>query len=110
MTWLQVLLEWQRDWARTKTYDAVTGVAKEHGGAYGVGIGYAKAMFGAHEGEKKKRPDGVQQESEPLKILLSGLRCQAQQQREDRQKECDIAVSTGPSAWLPGSLFSGSER
>lgn len=54
MTWLQVLLEWQRDWARTKTYDAVMGVAKEHGGAYGLGIDYAKAMFGAHEGEKKK--------------------------------------------------------
>lgn len=54
MTWLQLLLELQRDWARTKTYDAVTSVAREHGGAYGVGLLYAKAMFGAHEGEKKK--------------------------------------------------------
>ncbi len=54
MTWLQVLLELQRDWARTKTYDAVTDVAKEHGGAYGVGLLYAKAMFGAQEGEKRK--------------------------------------------------------
>ena len=54
MTWIQVLLEWQRDWARTKTYDAVMGVAKEHGGAYGIGIGYAKVMFRAHEGEEKK--------------------------------------------------------
>jgi len=50
VTWLQVMLEWQRDWARTETYDAVTGIAKEHGGAYGLGIGYAKEMFGGSEG------------------------------------------------------------
>ncbi len=54
MTWLQVLLEWQRDWARTQTYDAVVAVAREHGGAYGLGIGYAKVMFGSHEGEEAK--------------------------------------------------------
>jgi nicotinamidase-related amidase len=41
VTWLQVLLEWQRDWARKDTYDAVTGLAREHAGAYGIGIDYA---------------------------------------------------------------------
>ena len=41
VTWQQVLLEWQRDWARKETYDAVTAVAKEHSGAYGMGIDYA---------------------------------------------------------------------
>lgn len=51
VTWLQVMLEWQRDWARQGTYDAVTAIAKEHGGAYGIGIGYAKDMFGAKEGQ-----------------------------------------------------------
>jgi nicotinamidase-related amidase len=51
MTWLQVLLEWQRDWARQETYDAVMAVAKEHGGAYGLGIGYAKVMIGEHARE-----------------------------------------------------------
>jgi hypothetical protein len=51
MTWLQVLLEYQRDWARQGTYDAVMNLAKEHGGAYGVGIFYAKAMLGDHAGE-----------------------------------------------------------
>lgn len=51
ITWLQYLLELQRDWARTGTYDAVTGIAKEHGGGYGLGIIYAKAMFGASEGK-----------------------------------------------------------
>ncbi len=53
-TWLQVLLEWQRDWARQDTYDAALTVAKEHGGAYGLGIDYAKAMFGGHEGAEKE--------------------------------------------------------
>lgn len=41
VTWQQVMLEWQRDWARQETYDAVTGIAKEHSGAYGMGIDYA---------------------------------------------------------------------
>ncbi len=41
MTWQQVLLEWQRDWARKETYDAVTSIVKEHSGAYGMGIDYA---------------------------------------------------------------------
>ncbi len=50
MTSLQYLLELQRDWARTETYDFTTGVAKKYGGAYGLGIIYAKSMFGASEG------------------------------------------------------------
>ncbi|MDZ5455921.1 hydrolase [Azohydromonas lata] len=50
MTSLQYLLELQRDWARGETYDMTTGIAKQFGGAYGLGINYAKTMFGAHEG------------------------------------------------------------
>ncbi len=50
VTWQQVMLEWQRDWANTGTYEAVTGIAREHSGAYGVGIDYAYGMFGAKEG------------------------------------------------------------
>lgn len=50
MTALQYLLELQRDWARTDTYELTTGIAKQYGGAYGLGITYAKTMFGAHEG------------------------------------------------------------
>ena len=49
MTSLQYLLELQRDWARTETYDMTTGIAKKWGGAYGLGITYAKTMFGASE-------------------------------------------------------------
>lgn len=50
MTSLQYILELQRDWARTETYDFTTGVAKKYGGAYGLGVIYAKTMFGASEG------------------------------------------------------------
>lgn len=50
MTSLQYLLELQRDWARAATYDLTTGIAKTFGGAYGLGIIYAKTMFGASEG------------------------------------------------------------
>ncbi|WP_184719992.1 hydrolase [Caulobacter sp.] len=50
ITSLQYLLEMQRDWARGETYEMTTGVAKKFGGAYGLGITYAKTMFGASEG------------------------------------------------------------
>ncbi len=50
MTSLQYLLELQRDWARAETYDSTTGIAKKWGGAYGLGVTYAKTMFGASEG------------------------------------------------------------
>ncbi|WP_396330296.1 hydrolase [Burkholderia anthina] len=44
VTWQQVILEWQRDWARRDTYDAVMGVVREHSGAYGMGVDYAYTM------------------------------------------------------------------
>lgn len=50
MTSLQYLLELQRDWARGETYDLTTGIARNYGGGYGLGITYAKSMFGASEG------------------------------------------------------------
>ena len=50
MTALQYLLELQRDWARTETYEMTTGFARKFGGAYGLGVTYAKTMFNAHEG------------------------------------------------------------
>ena len=50
MTSLQYMLELQRDWARSETYEMTTGIAKRYGGAYGLGIIYAKTMFGASEG------------------------------------------------------------
>ncbi|MGF7132780.1 nicotinamidase-related amidase [Paraburkholderia sp. EB58] len=50
MTSLQYLLELQRDWARTETYNQTVATSIAHGGAYGLGLIYAKTMFGASEG------------------------------------------------------------
>ncbi|WP_020653370.1 hydrolase [Massilia niastensis] len=44
MTWQQVLLEWQRDWAHRDTYEAVMKIVTEHSGAYGMGVDYAYTM------------------------------------------------------------------
>jgi nicotinamidase-related amidase len=44
MTTIQVLLEWQRDWANRAHYDELMAIVKEHGGAYGMGIDYAYTM------------------------------------------------------------------
>ncbi len=44
VTWQQVLLEWQRDWARRDTYDAVMDIVREHSGAYGMGVDFAYTM------------------------------------------------------------------
>jgi hypothetical protein len=54
MTSLQYLLELQRDWARTETYDATAGVARTFGGAYGLGLIYAKTILGPHASESGK--------------------------------------------------------
>ncbi len=44
MTSLQVLLEYQRTWARKETYNEVIAAVKEHCGAYGQGVEYAYTM------------------------------------------------------------------
>lgn len=44
VTALQVLLEFQRDWARKEHYDEVLAVVREHCGAYGQGVEYAFTM------------------------------------------------------------------
>ncbi|PHN57860.1 chloroperoxidase [Pseudomonas sp. ICMP 8385] len=53
VTWQQVVLEWQRDWARKETYDDVMALVKEHSGAYGMGVDYAYTMV-------HKAPERVQ--------------------------------------------------
>ncbi len=45
VTWLQVLLEFQRDWARRETYNPVLEIVKQHTGAYGAGVEYASTML-----------------------------------------------------------------
>jgi nicotinamidase-related amidase len=44
VTWQQVLLEWQRDWANKATYNEVMAIVREHSGAYGMGVDYAYTM------------------------------------------------------------------
>jgi nicotinamidase-related amidase len=55
MTWQQVLLEWQRDWAHRDTYDAVMDIVREHSGAYGMGVDYAYTMV---HGAPERMPHG----------------------------------------------------
>jgi nicotinamidase-related amidase len=44
MTWIQTMLEWQRDWARRGTYDSVMKNVVEHGGVYGQAVEYCYTM------------------------------------------------------------------
>ena len=51
ITWMQYLLELQRDWARQDTYAATSQVVMDHAGSYGLGVIYAHNMVGAHADE-----------------------------------------------------------
>lgn len=44
-SWLQFLLEMQRDWTRHDTYEAARGIVADHGGGYGIGLDYARDMI-----------------------------------------------------------------
>lgn len=50
VTWMQVLLEFQRDWARQETYNQTLEIIKEHGGAYGIGVEYVEEFGIGHGG------------------------------------------------------------
>lgn len=50
ITALEYLLELQRDWARTETYQATTDISMAHAGSFGIGIIYAETMFGTRVG------------------------------------------------------------
>lgn len=44
-SWIQVLLEFQRDWTRHETYEAARSIVVENGGGYGMGLAYAREMI-----------------------------------------------------------------
>jgi nicotinamidase-related amidase len=44
-SWVQVLLEMQRDWTRHETYEAARAIVVENGGGYGIGLDYARQMI-----------------------------------------------------------------
>jgi nicotinamidase-related amidase len=44
-SWIQILLEFQRDWTRHETYEAARAIVVENGGGYGMGLAYARDMI-----------------------------------------------------------------
>jgi len=44
-SWLQLLLEFQRDWTRRETYDGARAIVEEFAGGYGIGLAYARDMI-----------------------------------------------------------------
>jgi nicotinamidase-related amidase len=44
-SWIQILLEFQRDWTRHETYEAARAVVVANGGGYGMGLTYAREMI-----------------------------------------------------------------
>jgi nicotinamidase-related amidase len=44
-SWLQVLLELQRDWTRHATYDGARAIVEANGGGYGIGLAYSRDMI-----------------------------------------------------------------
>lgn len=66
MTWQQVLLEWQRDWAKRDTYDAVMDIVREHSGAYGMGVDYAYTMV--HKAPSRSKHSGPRHDAVPAPI------------------------------------------
>jgi nicotinamidase-related amidase len=43
--WIQVLLEFQRDWTRHETYESARSIVVANGGGYGIGLAYAREMI-----------------------------------------------------------------
>ncbi len=44
-SWIQLLLEFQRDWTRHETYEAARSIVVDNGGGYGMGLAYAREMI-----------------------------------------------------------------
>jgi nicotinamidase-related amidase len=49
-SWIQALLEFQRDWTRHDTYEAARAIVVENGGGYGMGLAYAREMIHPPQG------------------------------------------------------------
>jgi nicotinamidase-related amidase len=54
ITWLAVLAEWQRDWAREDTATGFGGVTLEHGGASGVALAWELQLLAGRNGSGTK--------------------------------------------------------
>jgi len=56
ITWLAVISEWQRDWAREETVPGVAAVLSEHGGATGIAYAWEVQLL---ESSRKAGPAGM---------------------------------------------------
>lgn len=53
ITWLAVISEWQRDWAREETVPGVASVLAEHGGATGIAYAWELQLLASSTGNTK---------------------------------------------------------
>jgi hypothetical protein len=44
-SWVQILLELQRDWTRHETYAGARAIVEANGGGYGIGLAYSRDMI-----------------------------------------------------------------
>jgi len=51
MTWLAVVSEWQRDWARTDTLEGLSALLLDHGGASAVALAWEGQLLATPRGE-----------------------------------------------------------
>jgi len=58
LTTIGAVLEWQRDWKNKEHYNALMGILKQQGGAYGVGAEYAYTMV-HHAPQSAQKPQIV---------------------------------------------------
>lgn len=58
VTWVGMLSELQYDWARKDTYEAVTSIAREHGGAFGAGVNFVRSMRSVEGQSRPNRNTG----------------------------------------------------
>jgi hypothetical protein len=52
ITWLAVLSEWQRDWAREATVPALGEIMLAHGGSTGTSLAWELQLLGMASGRK----------------------------------------------------------
>ena len=53
VTWMTVLSEWQRDWAREETAGQLTSVLEEHGGATGIAFAWEMQLLASAQKAQK---------------------------------------------------------
>jgi hypothetical protein len=69
VTTIAALLEWQRDWKNREHYNALMGILKQQGGAYGVGVGI-RLHDGSSRTAVRAEAAGRAEEGWPLRLSL----------------------------------------